>query len=227
MANPSVVLEAWAFACTRRSRSLVLPDGCQDLIVHTDAAGARRCFVSDLPASAYAVESAPGAAFRGFRFHPGAVCDTQALLRAFKHGNDVSDLRIGAVIADCVRVDASLVQALASLSQRRSVAAAARALGISERTLERLLRQKTGHPPRYWKNLARVRRAARTLAEIANVGCAETADDTASIAELAIDCGFSDQSHMSREFRRWFAVTPTQFRADPNLLQSIAAPGYF
>lgn len=34
-----------------------------------------------------------------------------------------------------------------------------------------------------------------------------------SIAEIAADCAFADQSHLVRSFRRHFGMTPQQFRA--------------
>jgi AraC-like DNA-binding protein len=40
-----------------------------------------------------------------------------------------------------------------------------------------------------------------------------------SLAEVALGCGFSDQSHFTREFRRHFGRTPREYRehyAHPN-----------
>jgi AraC-like DNA-binding protein len=33
-----------------------------------------------------------------------------------------------------------------------------------------------------------------------------------SLAEIALKCGFADQSHFSREFRRQFTRTPREYR---------------
>jgi AraC-like DNA-binding protein len=33
-----------------------------------------------------------------------------------------------------------------------------------------------------------------------------------SLAEIALKCGFADQSHLSREFRRQFGRTPREYR---------------
>lgn len=34
----------------------------------------------------------------------------------------------------------------------------------------------------------------------------------ASLADIALTCGFADQSHFSREFRRQFGRTPREYR---------------
>jgi AraC-like DNA-binding protein len=45
------------------------------------------------------------------------------------------------------------------------------------------------------------------------------------LANVALDCGFVDQSHFSREFRRQFGRTPRDYRAHYSLGSDAAAPG--
>ena len=45
------------------------------------------------------------------------------------------------------------------------------------------------------------------------------------LAKVALDCGFGDQSHFSREFRRHFGRTPRDYRAHFALGSDAAAPG--
>ena len=48
----------------------------------------------------------------------------------------------------------------------------------------------------------RVERAAKALQQSSD-----------SIVKIALDCGFSDQPHMTRLFRKWVGVTPATYRA--------------
>jgi hypothetical protein len=41
----------------------------------------------------------------------------------------------------------------------------------------------------------------------------------------AIEWGFSDQAHMTREFVRWFGITPAKFRTNQPLKAAIKQPG--
>lgn len=68
-------------------------------------------------------------------------------------------------------------------------------LGVSTRTLQRVVNKHTGKSPHFWFSVARVRRAARRLREF----------DRLTDAEAAF--GFSNQAHMAREVVRWFGVT--------------------
>jgi AraC-like DNA-binding protein len=45
------------------------------------------------------------------------------------------------------------------------------------------------------------------------------------LAKVALDCGFVDQSHFSREFRRQFGRTPRDYRVHYSLGVEAAAPG--
>jgi AraC family transcriptional regulator len=60
----------------------------------------------------------------------------------------------------------------------------------------------TGLPPHQHVIMRRVERSTRLL---------QSADEN-SLAEIAADAGFSDQSQFSRHFKRLVGVTPGQFR---------------
>jgi transcriptional regulator GlxA family with amidase domain len=74
-------------------------------------------------------------------------------------------------------------------------------LNLSPRQLERLFKTETGKTPRAFANILRLRTAAWLL----------TSSDR-TVADIASSCGFSDASHLGREFRKQFGVPPVMFR---------------
>ncbi|WP_322045467.1 GlxA family transcriptional regulator [Paraburkholderia sp. J67] len=74
-------------------------------------------------------------------------------------------------------------------------------LNLSPRQLERLFKAATGKSPRTFANGLRLRTAAWLL----------TSSDR-TVADIASSCGFSDASHLGREFRKQFGVPPMMFR---------------
>lgn len=226
---PSAVLERWQHSSAQAGRSTVMPDGCVDLLLQVDGQGAVQWSMSPLAGHAYVVQSRAGTHWLGYRLQPGSVLQAQALLaqataigrQAGLGGAPQDTLAMLAHIEPAVREaidrhtleDLRIRHALAALAAEPSVARAARALGVAERSLERLV-GRTGAPPRYWRALARVRRAARALST------------PLPLAAVAADHGFADQAHFSRECLRWLGHTPTQLRRTPALLALVQASGY-
>jgi len=138
-----------------------------------------------------------GTAFRGWRLRPGLVVDTARLIDGLTDAAD--DALVLDRIAAATRTDPHLEDALAALAGCDSVTAAARATGLGLRSLQRCVVGATGRPPVWWHRLARARRAALSLAS-------ETP------AEVAAGAGYSDQAHLTRELRAFFAATPGQVR---------------
>lgn len=211
---PDRILRHWQHDCPTDSETTVLPDGCRDLIVHMEPGGAPRWFVSALTDSVLQVPCRAGACYIGYRFHPASIIDEFALLSAAQQSDGDAAL-LAQALADHSRVDIQLAEALACLARIPAIAQASRALGVSQRTLERLVSQRSGRPPTFWRTLARARQCAAALS------AAET-----PLAEIAADHGYADQAHMNRAFRRWFATTPARLRADPVLLAMALEPGY-
>lgn len=79
---------------------------------------------------------------------------------------------------------------------------AAAALGVSTRTLQRLSRRYVGLGP---LDLIRRRRLQEAAAAV-------RADPGTQLAELATRLGFTDQAHLTREFRRVLGFTPGDYR---------------
>ncbi|HLX02390.1 MAG TPA: GlxA family transcriptional regulator [Trinickia sp.] len=74
-------------------------------------------------------------------------------------------------------------------------------LDLSPRQLERLFKAETGKSPQAFAKQVRLRTAAWLL----------TSSDR-TVADIASTCGFSDASHLGREFRKQFGVPPVMFR---------------
>lgn len=93
-------------------------------------------------------------------------------------------------------------------------------LGVSLRTLQRLLGGATGQSPRWWRRLARARRAAARIAD-------DTADKVvANLSEIALRAGYADQAHLTRELKSWFGSTPTALLHSTSLLAQLRSPGF-
>jgi AraC-like DNA-binding protein len=90
----------------------------------------------------------------------------------------------------------------------------ARLAHMSDRAFERKFRANFHlTPQKYLRNL-RLHMASRALVYTNH-----------SLANVALNCGFVDQSHFSREFRRHFGRTPRDYRAHYSLGSDAAAPG--
>jgi transcriptional regulator GlxA family with amidase domain len=89
----------------------------------------------------------------------------------------------------------------AHLSEDLSLAAIAREVNISLYHFVRLFKASTGLTPHQYLMQQRIARAMQLLRHT-----------DLPIAQVAIDCGFANQSHFARYFRRFIGVSPRQFR---------------
>lgn len=204
----------------------VLPDGCQDLIWMQRAGERPVWFVAPLAACTYVVCHEQPVRYHGYRLSPGTRIQPSALLRAAQaHGRDGEPGDVLPLLFEHARCDARVIEVLAALSESLSVTAAAGALGASPRTLSRWLSGATGQPPVFWHQLARVRRAARGLCAD-GPGAGMGSSTAVPLAELALDHGYADQAHFSRECRRWFGFSPRELQRRPELLATLQDSGY-
>lgn len=221
-AQPDVVLEAWSSQSALPGRFLILPDGCRDLVLHLgEGPAAANCQVSPLDDCARRVDSPGGGRWFGWRLRPGTQVRQSLLLQAVARLNvdpriDAETLarQVAPRLADFCLNDPRVDEALAVIAEATSTAAAVRALGVGERSLQRLLAHATGRPPAFWRSLARIRQAVRSL------------EGPTPLAEVAADHGFTDQAHLSRECRRWMGVPSAQSRHEAQMLRTATASGY-
>ncbi len=213
--TPASLLASWRHSCLTGSCNVVAPDGCRDLIALERPGQAAHWFVSPLADTSHRVESLAGTRFTGYRFHPGVQVSDGELLHLLGDVDPADMPGTLALIDSFTWRDKDTDDALHALASAPRVGRAARSMGIGERSLERLVLRRTGRPPMFWRQLARLRQAAIALCS-----------DGGSLAELAADHGFSDQAHMSREFRRWLGISPAHMRAQASWRHLMAQSGY-
>lgn len=112
-----------------------------------------------------------------------------AARRAFKGGLTGSTARRAqALLADCI-------------GEPLSMGEIARRCSLSRSHFSKAFKQSTGLSPRDWQIEDRVRRAEALLR-----------DPQIPIADVATQCGFADQSHLTRLFKRLRGITPARWR---------------
>jgi AraC-like DNA-binding protein len=190
----------------------VLPDGCSDLIWQSG----RGAFVAGPDTGPYPSSSAPGTVFVGARFAPGAGGAALGIplseLRDLRVGLEELDRsladrlpgdlnprealrRITAIALAAPRADAAVAEAARRLRHTGTrVESLADDLGLSERQLRRRFHAAAGYGP---KTLQRVLRFRRFLSAA-----------NGDLARAALDAGYADQAHLTRECTRLAGQTP-------------------
>jgi AraC family transcriptional regulator len=90
---------------------------------------------------------------------------------------------------------------LDDLSDDPNLSELASLCGLSRSHFMRSFKHTTGMPPHRWLLMQRVNRAKDLLVK-----------SEISISQIALDCGFADQSHLTRVFGKVFGKTPGAFR---------------
>ena len=101
---------------------------------------------------------------------------------------------------DMVRYALSRFARVPRVSSVRYVAQSA---GLSERRFSQVFREQVGFSPKVW---TRIQRFQRTVAQL-------HAGVDLPWAELALDCGYYDQSHFANEFRAFSGIDATTYSA--------------
>jgi AraC-like DNA-binding protein len=89
----------------------------------------------------------------------------------------------------------------ANLDGDPSIADIAAECGLSSSYFAKAFRQATGAPPHAWLSMRRIAHAKRLLN-----------DTSLAIAEIALACGFVDQSHLTRTFAKVEGCSPGRWR---------------
>ncbi|MFI7003990.1 hypothetical protein [Nocardia sp. NPDC050175] len=107
----------------------------------------------------------------------------------------------------------SAITALSADPTGRSMSALAGDLAVSERHLRNLFTAGIGVSPKHFARIDRVRRILAQARSTPSAQLPSTGDykPTTSLARLAADNGYFDQSHMTADFRTLMGVPPSSF----------------
>jgi AraC-like DNA-binding protein len=198
-------------------RLRVLPDACTDLIWQAG----RGLFVAGPDTGPAVSESAPLALLVGARFLPGAggpafgvplselrdqrvdAADVLPRLggRLLEEPLDLAGIAaLARRLVMAAEPDLAVRAAISLLADpRASVETVADEVGLSERQLRRRFHAAVGYGPR---TLQRVLRFRRFLSRL------DAGGDGADLATLAIESGYADQAHLTRECTRLAGLPP-------------------
>jgi AraC-like DNA-binding protein len=222
----------------------VLPDGCMDVIFDLRDSNAAGGIVvgAMLTASVFhhigcidmlGVRFVPGAAPLFLRAPAGEL--TAATIPADSLWHDSGDFQLR--LLECANARERLtlldryllarvqpragaeaaLQGMALIERARGllrVELLCRSLGVNERALQRAFANQVGLTPKQAIRIMRFRNAVMQL-QGAQYG---------TLASIALNCGYADQAHFTREFRELAAVTPREFAREKGLVGFVQDP---
>jgi AraC family transcriptional regulator len=100
-----------------------------------------------------------------------------------------------------IRILKRVVDKMQVLDNELSLESLAQESGYSRVHFVRMFRAATGRSPHNYLLNLRIERARELLSNPA-----------LSLTDIALDCGFSSHSHMTRVFRQFLGVTPSEYR---------------
>lgn len=102
-------------------------------------------------------------------------------------------------------------QALQIVEEAQLICSVGERVSLSQRQLERNFQQWLGMTPKYYQRILRVKRMLDVL----------KANPSLELSELALEVGFADQAHMTREIREFANTTPKRFVKQQLLEQAL------
>ncbi len=211
-------------------QTLAIPDGCVDIVFDCDAArpSAKVCGTT---LEARSAELVGNHHYFGVRFAPGVIPDFLDVMaeelpgREFSFLDAAPDARLAfekivqdkhfsqqiSVFNTCftsrlvrktTAVTASIIGTLRQQKGNIRIDQLESLTGYTCRTIQRQFRQDTGMSPKAFSRIMRCQAALNTLQQ----------PGALSFSELALDLGFSDQSHFLREFKKLVSTTPLDYQ---------------
>jgi len=218
----------WTLSACRDNSQIVLPDGCCDLLLSTTCARGHQALVIGAMTKPRAAAISAGDWLMGVRFRPGSAspwfpCPTSELTDRVVPLHEVWGTRADELL-DAISPAAPIAKNVASweriLGQPPALTDLQRTIArmvaqpaevtlsrladrayVCDRHFRRLCLNQTGLTP---KKLARVLRFRQALAR------ARSLPDI-DMPQLAVDCGYFDQSHMIHDFNEFAGQSPSRY----------------
>lgn len=212
------------------SLTLAVPDGCVDIVFDCDESHpkARVCGTT---LDARSAELISNHRYFGVRFAPGVMPDFLDVMAEeitdseFSFLDVVPDARLAVeqimeqrqfsqqmalftrhfasrMVRKTSPITALIIHTIRQQKGNIRVEELEQITGYTCRTIQRLFRQDTGMSPKAFGRMMRCQAALNSLHQQANV----------SFSDLALDLGFSDQSHFLREFKKLVSITPLNYQ---------------
>ncbi|RJF98104.1 AraC family transcriptional regulator [Noviherbaspirillum saxi] len=204
----------------------MVPDGAIDLVIHQQGAQVQGR-VYGTSTSATDVALAPNSHYLGIRFKPGQsrhfikaaakeladrcepvegllrfslenITDNIAGLDIFTRLDTLFEKQVARTQPLPSRIDNAVAQITATYGTGR-IEEAASNFGTSRRQFERVFLETVGISPKLFSSIMRFHHAATLIKRQAY-----------SLADIAFESGYTDQSHMGNEFRRLINISPAK-----------------
>lgn len=229
------VSQVWLGLDNREASYDVVPDGCVDVVLHV-AGSETRLWAYGTSTQLREEPIAPGH-YLGIRFRPGMarhfldvpatdLTDRKEALsaefaldtRRFVDSIDYAGVfacvdrllldHVARVQPRLSRIDAA-VRTIEAGNPSMSIESLASEYGKGRRQFERDFLRAVGIPAKQYAVIARFHRAAQRLSH----------RRPGELAAIAADSGYSDQSHMVRDFQRLAGAAPSAWKADVAIVQ--------
>jgi AraC-like DNA-binding protein len=230
------VSQYWLSLNNTSSVYTALPDGCVDLVFEV-AASRCRSWVYGSTTRPTDIACTPGSHYLGIRFQPGQSrhfiaaaaheitdrCEDLHALMRFPADRIATRIATAALFdeLDSILIDSlchspptgNYVDAVIAHVEARHglvrVDDVASHFGKSRRQMERAFLHTVGVPLKFFCMISRLRHAAQLIVHPSD----------SSLTAIALDAGYSDQAHMTRDFVRLAAVSPGQLAHDDAFFQ--------
>ena len=199
----------WTHVSSSNEISAVFPDGCCDVICSSPDTGSATVFATEWDPRPRLTHLSAGTSLTGYRLKPGVTIAADVVAEMCRDPAQIERL-----IEETCHEDVEISGIIAALSlPSATVTQVARQSGTTARTLQRHFQELSLPAPDFWRLLARARRA------VAALPC------RFSLADIACAYGYADQAHMSREFVRWFGVSPARLRQNAVMVEELCQSG--